>query len=333
MEWSMVLGYMRGGSNDSTAFFGHYFDMCDLGQKIVGMANSRGGKIVLGVDLNNYHFLGVDIEEEDILDFVEQSCKPILHLELDIIMRDAKKLMVISVPEGNQKPYSFEGKCYVMEGPQARHALIKEEEEMSADSRVASMVNEEAPNDYNLFERDVAKVTDDLLELSANGNQISSVSEHLAQVLDVREDQLVLDNNSNSGDESDSMEIPDMASDLSSAVVENGSFSSENAKESSNEDICVSVEDLSSNVNEKSSSSTSASSSDLNQRQSLALEFIEENGSIKNREYRDLFDVSHKTAHLELVDLVKRSLIVSTGAGRSTMYILNTFAKVPVSSS
>jgi predicted HTH transcriptional regulator len=60
----------------------------------------------------------------------------------------------------------------------------------------------------------------------------------------------------------------------------------------------------------------------LNTRQTEALEYIQLESSIKNRDYRDLFDVSHKTAHLELVDMVSKGLISSSGQGRSTHYVV-----------
>lgn len=58
----------------------------------------------------------------------------------------------------------------------------------------------------------------------------------------------------------------------------------------------------------------------LNHRQLDALHHIDTHGFIKNKTYRDLFNVSHKTAHLELVDLVEKGILESKGAGRSTQY-------------
>jgi len=66
------------------------------------------------------------------------------------------------------------------------------------------------------------------------------------------------------------------------------------------------------------------SSHDLNKRQLDSLEFLKGNEFIKNKMYRELFDVSHKTAHLELVDLVKKGYLDSVGSGRSTRYITST---------
>ena len=59
----------------------------------------------------------------------------------------------------------------------------------------------------------------------------------------------------------------------------------------------------------------------INQRQESALTFVQENGSIKNKEYRQLFDVSHKTAHIELVELVNKNKLTTSGSGRSTCYV------------
>lgn len=61
----------------------------------------------------------------------------------------------------------------------------------------------------------------------------------------------------------------------------------------------------------------------LNDRQQMALAYIDEHKMIKNKLYRSLYSVSHKTAHIELVDLVGRGLIVSQGSGRSTCYVID----------
>lgn len=62
----------------------------------------------------------------------------------------------------------------------------------------------------------------------------------------------------------------------------------------------------------------------LNDRQKRALEIIYSEKAIRNKTYREVFQVSHKTAHLELVDMVEKGYIKSTGGGRSTCYILAT---------
>jgi ATP-dependent DNA helicase RecG len=61
----------------------------------------------------------------------------------------------------------------------------------------------------------------------------------------------------------------------------------------------------------------------MNERQLRALQYLRDNGSITNREYRELCpDVSAETIRLDLVDLSKRGLILKVGAKRGTYYIL-----------
>jgi predicted HTH transcriptional regulator len=62
----------------------------------------------------------------------------------------------------------------------------------------------------------------------------------------------------------------------------------------------------------------------FNERQSLILDYLKQNQRITNKEYRSLYEVSHKTAHKELADLVEKGNLIVKGAGRSTTYILNT---------
>lgn len=61
----------------------------------------------------------------------------------------------------------------------------------------------------------------------------------------------------------------------------------------------------------------------MNERQARALTYVRENGSITNREYRNLCpDVSPETLRLDLVDLVDRGMLLKIGSKRGTHYIL-----------
>jgi ATP-dependent DNA helicase RecG len=63
--------------------------------------------------------------------------------------------------------------------------------------------------------------------------------------------------------------------------------------------------------------------SSMNERQLRALKFLQENGRIANRDYRNICpDVSAETLRLDLVDLVDRGVLLKIGAKRGTYYIL-----------
>ena len=64
-------------------------------------------------------------------------------------------------------------------------------------------------------------------------------------------------------------------------------------------------------------------SRDTNHRQARALQYIRENGSITNREYRGLIDkISAETLRLDLVDLVSKDILSKIGAKKGTYYVL-----------
>lgn len=70
----------------------------------------------------------------------------------------------------------------------------------------------------------------------------------------------------------------------------------------------------------------------LNKRQLRAMQIIAEHGSTTNREYREAFGVSHKTAHLELSILESKGLVLIEGQGRSTSYVIDPTKITPVES-
>jgi len=61
---------------------------------------------------------------------------------------------------------------------------------------------------------------------------------------------------------------------------------------------------------------------DINERQKKAIKYVKSKGSIARNEYMEINNVSHKTAHLELKELVEKNIFIQEGKGRSTKYIL-----------
>lgn len=60
-----------------------------------------------------------------------------------------------------------------------------------------------------------------------------------------------------------------------------------------------------------------------NHRQARALQYIRDNGSITNREYRKLIEgVSAETLRLDLADMVERGILLKVGSKKGTYYIL-----------
>lgn len=77
------------------------------------------------------------------------------------------------------------------------------------------------------------------------------------------------------------------------------------------------------NAREKPTPPDWAQNTNTNYRQARALQYINEKGSITNREYRQLCQgVSAETLRLDLVDMVDKGILVKVGSKKGTHYIL-----------
>ncbi|MCU0641646.1 MAG: putative DNA binding domain-containing protein [Candidatus Margulisbacteria bacterium] len=201
MTWDDILELMGQGEGQSVEFEKSIPAADDIARELVAFSNADGGKIIYGIDDKNQHLVGVDIDgrfEDWVKEIGKEHCSPPITPTLDLVNKADKKIVVITVPEGLDKPYKSDEICYVRDGSTSRPAKDNEEQEMT--------------NPW-----------------SGKG---------------------------------------------------------------------------------------------LNKRQIRSLQLMTEHGAITNREYREAFNVSHKTAHLELTMLEDKGLAKSEGAGRSTRYIV-----------
>ena len=201
MTWDDIIELMGQGEGQSVEFEKSIPAADDIARELVAFSNADGGKIIYGIDDKNQHLVGVEIDshfDDWIKEIGKEHCTPAVSPGIDEVNKSDKKIVVITVPEGLDKPYKSDDICYVRDGSVSRPAKENEVQEMT--------------NPW-----------------SGKG---------------------------------------------------------------------------------------------LNKRQIRALQLMGEHGAISNREYREAFNVSHKTAHLELTMLEDKKLAKSEGAGRSTRYIM-----------
>ncbi|HAX62312.1 MAG TPA: hypothetical protein DCX95_07160 [Elusimicrobia bacterium] len=67
---------------------------------------------------------------------------------------------------------------------------------------------------------------------------------------------------------------------------------------------------------------------DLNPRQISVVSYIQKNGYIKNKDYRNIFKVSNKTAQTDLQKLVDKNILIIEGKGRSVSYKMKNRLKI-----
>lgn len=209
ITWEEIVRLVEHGESQSVEFEKAITGPDDITRELVAFSNSDGGRVIFGIDDKNRHFLGINADgnlKDWILDVAKNRCKPSIVPQIDIIPRGERAILVLTVSEGDEKPYKTDEICYIRDGNYSRPAREAEEEEIRS-------------------------------PWHGHG---------------------------------------------------------------------------------------------LNKRQKRSLSFIKEHGTITNREYRNLFGVSHKTAHLELTMLAEKNLLLTQGSGRSTRYVLPATKEKPL---
>jgi len=99
---------------------------------VVAFANTKGGRIILGVDENNGKYVSVtepDKSKESIMNFIAQYCDP--KIDVNFQYSQELKILVVEVPEGNEKPYHLKDEgVFVRHGATNRHASRSESDNL-----------------------------------------------------------------------------------------------------------------------------------------------------------------------------------------------------------
>lgn len=229
MEWLDFLGLLSKGAGNDLMFKKKIENPEDIANTIVSLANNLGGRIIIGIDINNSHLTGTNLNTDWVRTVAKTHCFPAIHITTDIVTKNNRDIMVIDVPEGKNKPYVAD-----------RSFLFSE-------------------TNYD------------------NTQTINPIQNIIQKQLEHKE-----------------------------------TISQQNIEEIKAEEKPV-----------------KSFFQSINQRQKSTLEYLNSNENITNRKYRELFGISHKTAHLELTSLVDKGVLVSKGLGRSTHYILASKDNVP----
>ena len=201
INWEEIVELLEQGEGQSLEFEKAIPPEDDVAREFVAFSNCDGGKFILGIDDKNKHFIGIEPDQDFVSwlsDIGETKCKPHVKPAVELFERSGKKIAVINIHEGDEKPYKTDDICYIRDGDVSRPAKEREEQEITS-------------------------------PWAGKG---------------------------------------------------------------------------------------------LNKRQKRGLDYVSEHGSISNKEYREMFGISHKTAHLELTMLSDKKILLCQGAGRSTRYIL-----------
>ncbi|MEJ2757534.1 MAG: ATP-binding protein, partial [Anaerolineales bacterium] len=120
-SYENILALLARGMGPDLHWFPESVRLSDLAETLAAMANSRGGKVILGVAPRTGNLQGVR-DAEQIIDQVFQAAllvEPVLVLPVPTIQHvTGKQMLVVTVPEGLPNVYSLQGRYLRRDGRQ-----------------------------------------------------------------------------------------------------------------------------------------------------------------------------------------------------------------------
>ncbi len=105
-----LLELIEEGENLQCEFKRHFTTPEKIARGMIAFANTKGGYIIFGVD-DDKTVVGVDSEKSEsemIKDAAENYCEPPLNYSIDFIELYGKELVVVSIPESENKPHRLQ---------------------------------------------------------------------------------------------------------------------------------------------------------------------------------------------------------------------------------
>lgn len=111
-EFNKILKF---GEGETIEFKREIPDPSDLAKQFAAFSNTRGGWMLIGVD-DRKKIIGVKAEEKEkqlLINVARNNCQPHIAVKCDLLDIGKKRILVVHVPEGGDKPYQANDKMYV----------------------------------------------------------------------------------------------------------------------------------------------------------------------------------------------------------------------------
>lgn len=133
MNQEEILQLISQGETSSVQFKLNVSNEQSISQEMIAFANTKGGTIIIGVDDKTWDIIG--LTDEDIrrlsnllVNAANEHTKPPLFIETQTIIIHSKKIIVVTVSEGLDKPYKDkDGIIFMKNGANKRKVINNEE--------------------------------------------------------------------------------------------------------------------------------------------------------------------------------------------------------------
>ncbi len=291
MNWQSFIHLIQKES-DNTIFLKNAADSSLIGKTICGFLNTMNGKLIIGYDKVSIHLTGYEQSDQWIDQFIGEHFTNTV-ITSTFLFRSNKKILILDILKNPQR-VPFMGKYYQIENKRAAELIIANDPVIINQPITIQPSVQPTPIQTSTPTQTSAPIQQQTfsqpnppIQTNPEQTNIGSINQQTIETISaIQETQT----------STPQLSVNEPSNQLNQANYPTQSFSDEPFE---------------------------SDESNMFKRQQKALNFITQEGSIKNKQYRKLFSVSHKTAHIELADLVKQEKIKISGSGRSTCYILN----------
>lgn len=133
MDAIELLELIEGGENTTVQFKERETDAYKMGQEMVAFANSKGGKIIVGVndktgEVNGLSFQEIEITNQLLANAADNNVKPAIYIETETVKIGKERVIVVTVREANSKPVmDNKGVVWVKNGADKRRVASQNE--------------------------------------------------------------------------------------------------------------------------------------------------------------------------------------------------------------
>jgi len=133
MDQQRIKELLSKGETSTVQFKLNVSNEQSIAQEMVAFSNAKGGTILIGVDDKTWKIEG--LTDDDIrrlsnllVNTASEHIKPPLFIETETVIEDGKKIIMVTVPEGNSKPYKDkDGIIFLKNGANKRKVVNNEE--------------------------------------------------------------------------------------------------------------------------------------------------------------------------------------------------------------
>jgi ATP-dependent DNA helicase RecG len=133
MDQDFIKTLISKGETSSVQFKLNVSNEHSIAQEIVAFSNTKGGTILIGVDDKSWEIAGLTDNDlrrltNLLVNAANEHIKPPVFIETETEIVDDKKIIIVSIPEGNDKPYKDkDGVIFLKNGANKRKVVNNEE--------------------------------------------------------------------------------------------------------------------------------------------------------------------------------------------------------------